>query len=181
MSKIALDIGHGGDEPGAVSPHWGLKEKDINLAVGKKLAAFLRRAGHEVVMTRESDEGMQPGERLSRMPNDADISVSIHHNAFPKEEAHGAEVYYWHDSDESRELAELILANLTISCGLRERGVKPSERFYILRETPGRARVLVENGFITNKLEGYMMTTDSFAEREALAVAFAVGLYSRLR
>ncbi|HEY9855132.1 MAG TPA: N-acetylmuramoyl-L-alanine amidase [Stenomitos sp.] len=87
---IVVDPGHGGKETGTVGPA-GTKEKDVNLAVAKQLAALLRQAGARVVMTREGDTGVAPegsplsedlkarAEIANRLP--ADLFVSVHHNA----------------------------------------------------------------------------------------------------
>ena len=53
---IALDAGHGGDDPGAINKNYEVTEKDVNLAVVKELQAQLTEAGACVVLTREGDE-----------------------------------------------------------------------------------------------------------------------------
>ncbi|HHW26262.1 MAG TPA: hypothetical protein GXX23_02855, partial [Firmicutes bacterium] len=52
---VCIDPGHGGPDPGAVNPVLGLQEKDVTLEVSKRLAEYLRRAGVNVVLTRETD------------------------------------------------------------------------------------------------------------------------------
>lgn len=55
LKTIVLDSGHGGRDPGKVSP-WGANEKDINLAIALKLAALIReKTQYEVYLTRSTD------------------------------------------------------------------------------------------------------------------------------
>ena len=57
---VVIDAGHGGDDPGA-SGFAGSVEAELNLAVAKKLETALRRAGAEVIMTRETPYGLYEG------------------------------------------------------------------------------------------------------------------------
>ncbi|MGI6067021.1 MAG: N-acetylmuramoyl-L-alanine amidase, partial [Bacillota bacterium] len=84
---IVVDAGHGGIDPGAVGPS-GVLEKDVNLAVSKKLALFLSQAGAVVIMTREDDTcySQRKREDLNARialaeKNKADIFLSIQGNA----------------------------------------------------------------------------------------------------
>ena len=66
---ILIDAGHGGDDPGKIGINQA-KEKDINLAIAKKLKVCLEKAGFEVVMTREADEsvkGPEQGNKRARI------------------------------------------------------------------------------------------------------------------
>lgn len=54
MAKVFLGIGHGGKDPGAMA--FGLKEKDINLAIGLAAQAELMRHGVTVLLSRTKDE-----------------------------------------------------------------------------------------------------------------------------
>src|SRR5262249_40681369 len=53
--KIMLDFGHGGFDSGTIA-HGNIKEKDINLQVGTKVARLLRNKGYYVFVTRDQDE-----------------------------------------------------------------------------------------------------------------------------
>ena len=54
---IVVDSGHGGIDPGVIGQN-ELKEKEINLAIAKKLERLLKAAGYDVIMTRKKDEGL---------------------------------------------------------------------------------------------------------------------------
>ena len=58
---IVVDCGHGGMDPGVIGVNQ-LKEKDINLAISKKLGKLLEEEGYEVVMTRKEDVGLYDSE-----------------------------------------------------------------------------------------------------------------------
>ena len=95
LRKIVLDPGHGGKDPGAVGAG-GVAEKDIVLAIAKKLARKLRaELGVQVVLTR-NDDRFVPLEDRTALANseDADLFISLHVNASPNTEARGIETYY---------------------------------------------------------------------------------------
>lgn len=76
--RVFLDPGHGGNDPGAVAN--GMRESDIVLDIGLRLAALLERAGIATLMSRAMD--YRPVNR-AKMANDwgADLCVSLHVNA----------------------------------------------------------------------------------------------------
>ena len=91
--KVVIDPGHGGKDPGAIS-RWGLKEKDVNLAVSKRLAALLRERGVKVVMTRTTDSYPDLDDRV-RLANreKPDAFISVHTNALDlKRNRNGARI-----------------------------------------------------------------------------------------
>lgn len=95
LRKIVLDPGHGGKDPGAIGVN-GIAEKDIVLAVAKKLAKRLKAdLGIQVVLTREDDTFI-PLEDRTAVANaeDADLFISLHVNSSPNPEARGIETYY---------------------------------------------------------------------------------------
>lgn len=91
---IAIDPGHGGEDPGAMGPS-GLKEKDVVLAVGLKLKARLdQHPNIRVMMTRDADFFVPLHERVRKARRvQADLFVSIHADAFFTPQARGASVF----------------------------------------------------------------------------------------
>ncbi len=95
IRRIVVDPGHGGHDPGAVGPG-GLKEKDVVLQIGRKLATKMKKEmGIDVVMTRSTDVFI-PLEERTAIANkvNADLFVSIHANASLNKAAAGIETYY---------------------------------------------------------------------------------------
>ncbi|MFZ9800549.1 MAG: N-acetylmuramoyl-L-alanine amidase [Burkholderiaceae bacterium] len=91
---IAIDAGHGGEDPGAVGPT-GLKEKDVVLDVARKLAE--RLAGDEGLrpaLIRESDYFVPLGQRVRKARAlKADVMLSVHADAFTEARARGASAF----------------------------------------------------------------------------------------
>ena len=91
---VALDPGHGGEDPGAIGPS-GLKEKDVVLAVALKLRDRLNTLpGMRVMMTRDADFFVPLQDRVRKARRvQADLFVSIHADAFITPQARGASVF----------------------------------------------------------------------------------------
>jgi len=108
---IAIDAGHGGDDPGAVGPS-KLYEKDVVLEIAKKLhEMFEEERGFSAKLIREGDYyvGLQD-RRLMASRSRADVFLSIHADAFMTSKVSGASVYALSDkgatSEAARRLAE---------------------------------------------------------------------------
>jgi N-acetylmuramoyl-L-alanine amidase len=108
LRKIVLDPGHGGKDPGAIGVD-GIAEKDIVLAVAKKLANKLRQEmGVQVILTRSDDRFIALEDRTAiANAQEADLFVSLHMNASLNSEARGLETYYL---DKTTDEASLRLA-----------------------------------------------------------------------
>lgn len=106
IRTIVIDPGHGGKEVGAVGPG-GVFEKDITLAVARKLAAALgAKTGARVVLTREDDSIVSLDQRTAIANQyNADLFLSVHMNASVAPKAKGSETYYL-SLDASDELAK---------------------------------------------------------------------------
>jgi N-acetylmuramoyl-L-alanine amidase len=91
---VALDPGHGGEDPGAIGPT-GLREKDVVLGIALQLREHLHALrGVRVMMTRDGDYFVPLGERVRKaLRVQADLFVSIHADAFMRREARGASVF----------------------------------------------------------------------------------------
>ena len=91
---VAVDAGHGGDDPGAV-PRKGVHEKDIVLAIARELERVIgAREGMRAILIRNGDYyvGLRRRTELARQAG-ADIFVSVHADAFRDPGVHGASVY----------------------------------------------------------------------------------------
>jgi N-acetylmuramoyl-L-alanine amidase len=100
---IVIDPGHGGDEDGAIGPG-GTKEKDVTLAIAKRLANELRsKLGARVYLTRTRDTTMTLEQRNQvAVRKKADLFISIHANASRDRSISGIETYFLNNaSDEA--------------------------------------------------------------------------------
>jgi N-acetylmuramoyl-L-alanine amidase len=100
IRRVVVDAGHGGHDPGAIGPG-RVREKDVTLAMARRLARRLRRAGFEVVLTRTDDRFLALEERTA-VANTArgDLFVSIHANAHPRRNRSGVETYFLNVADD---------------------------------------------------------------------------------
>jgi len=91
---VALDPGHGGEDPGAIGPS-GLREKDVVLQVAVKLRDKLNNLpGMRAMLTRDADYFVPLHERVHKARRvQADLFVSIHADAFMNPQARGASVF----------------------------------------------------------------------------------------
>lgn len=95
LRTIVIDAGHGGKDPGAIGPS-GLKEKNVTLALSRKVRdALKRRCACRVLLTRNSDRFLELDERtvIANSLN-ADLFISIHANASRDRRAYGMETYF---------------------------------------------------------------------------------------
>jgi N-acetylmuramoyl-L-alanine amidase len=103
---IALDPGHGGEQPGAKGQN-GLKESQVALAIARRVRQSLRRQAPQtrVVMTRDEDRFVSLDARAA-IANavDADLFVSIHLNASPSEEQGGLATFVLDTTDDQAAL-----------------------------------------------------------------------------
>ena len=93
VSKIVIDPGHGGHDPGASA--FGATESDLVLDVALRLEKLLQQEGVDVLLTRRTDEYLSLEER-TEMANrvSADLFLSIHANASSNAAASGVETYF---------------------------------------------------------------------------------------
>ncbi len=91
---IAVDAGHGGEDPGAIGPE-GVQEKDVVLEVAKRLARALNQHPRmRAFLTRDGDYFVKLRERIRKARQaGADLFISLHADAFRNPHAHGASIY----------------------------------------------------------------------------------------
>jgi N-acetylmuramoyl-L-alanine amidase len=91
---IAIDAGHGGEDPGAIGPN-GTQEKDVTLAIARKLRDLVNREpGMRAILTRDGDYFVPLNVRVHKARRvQADLFVSIHADAFIKPHARGSSVF----------------------------------------------------------------------------------------
>lgn len=179
---VVIDAGHGGSDGGASYKHGDVNyiEKNINLAVAKKVRDNLAAKGISVKMTRDGDTYPTLTDR-SDLANKigAAMFVSIHSNASPDHpEATGVEVYYSATNNgtryglTSKKLADSIIKNIAAETGTKNRGVKTAQ--HVVTRTSEMPAVLVELGFISNESEAMNLYSPAYQDKLAAAIANAV-------
>lgn len=189
---VVIDAGHGGADPGKVGVDGSL-EKDINLKIAKKLAVFLGAADVNVVLTRESDAGLYDenvsNKKVQDMKNRVALieekkpvmTVSIHQNSYHEEYVHGAQVFYYAGSEESKDIAERmqrVLAEQVDPDNARQ--AKANDSYYLLKKTSSPI-VIVECGFLSNYEEAQKLSSEAYQEKTAWAIHLAILQYLNVK
>ncbi|MBD1373276.1 N-acetylmuramoyl-L-alanine amidase [Hazenella sp. IB182357] len=181
MTKIVIDPGHGGSDPGAVSGSY--REKDFNLTIGKKVRDYLNTFYIvDVLMTRDTDKTLSLTARTNYANSqNADYYCSIHVNAGG---GTGWESFIYNGSVSNKTIqAREIIHNSVMNkigpmYGVRNRGKKRAN-FHVLRETQMSA-VLLENLFIDTARDLSLLRSSSFINdlsssiSEGLAIALSL-------
>ena len=181
---VVIDAGHGGTDPGAVS---GSRiEKTLNLNIALKTETELKNRGYLVKMVRASDKTISLKDRANFANNlNADLFISIHQNSFTNSTANGTEVYYTTSKPDSgfpsqssnklsksKEIAKITCDNIVSAIGTYNRGIKDGN-LTVLRNTK-MPSILIECGFITNDSDALKTTNNSYQNKIAKAIAYAV-------
>jgi len=100
VRRIILDAGHGGHDTGAIGPS-RVKEKDVTLALARKLKQRLESQGYLVLLTRSDDRYLRLEERTwFANAHRGDLFVSLHVNAHPRRDRRGIETYVLNTADD---------------------------------------------------------------------------------
>ena len=186
QTRIFIDAGHGGSDPGAVNPREHIKESDVALAIGKLLDDALREIIPVLVIkhARYDDRHISIEDRVAAAEEfKADIFISVHCNAAEDPQASGFEVWTSRGQTQADRLATAIHeALLGVMGGHYGRtdyddGDPDKEaNFYVLRHTSMPA-VLVEGEFISNDDQAVYLSLEENQADIAWAIAEAVSAY----
>lgn len=195
LRTVVIDPGHGGHDAGAVSPI--AKEKDLNLAVARRLRKLLQNHGFRVVMTRDADYFLTLQQRVeiaNRIPDS--VFVSIHHNA-GRSAASGIETFTLapqgttspfarsrcfedlagnNQDSENIALATAVHSRAIRSSGAIDRGIQRA-RFSVLC-TIRRPAILFEGGFVSNPEECAKMATSAYQTLLADSICKGIVAYN---
>ncbi|CQR48478.1 Germination-specific N-acetylmuramoyl-L-alanine amidase precursor [Paraliobacillus sp. PM-2] len=179
---IVLDPGHGGVDGGAEGSD-DTKEKEIALAVTKKLRDYLQQSGALVYMTRESDQDLAEDTKgLSNRKTqdlkqrvafikekDPDFFVSVHLNAVPSSRWSGAQTFYYPSLEGSENLSKLIQSEIKRNLENTNREALAINGIYLLKyaQCPG---ALVEIGFLSNTHERDLLKTTAYQTKMAASL-----------
>jgi N-acetylmuramoyl-L-alanine amidase len=110
---VAIDAGHGGEDPGAIGRLYRTREKDVTLAIARELAKLVDATpGMKAVLIRNGDYYVGLRERTRKADrHNADVFVSIHADSLPgrrASRARGSSVYALSDRGATNELARAL-------------------------------------------------------------------------
>ncbi len=118
IKKVVIDAGHGGHDPGAISPNRRVKEKDITLSVALKLGKIIeeKHPDIKVIYTRKTDVFIPLNTRTEiANKNQADLFISIHVNSAKARSASGSETFVMGESKSSSNLEVTMMENSVIA------------------------------------------------------------------
>ena len=171
FTTVVIDAGHGGKDSGE-APNQLLKEKEVALDTARRLERLLSDSGLRTVMTRTQDVFVELDDRVRiadrYYPNA--ILVSIHYNASPSSGPRGVQTFFWRP--DSYGLATRVQRHLIGETGLDNRGV--TRRVLRLTHDPQVPAILCECGFLTNRAEANLASTEAFRQRAAQGIADGV-------
>ena len=192
---VIIDAGHGLPDGGAVGIG-GTIEQEINLEIAKKVREVLVAKGINVIMTRETPyslsssknatiremkvEDMKKRMKIMKKSN-ADLFVSIHMNSYSNSTAKGLRIFYSHNFEDIKPLAENIQSRMSDVTGAKMSVVKSADTKLYLLKNPPLASILVECGFLSNPEEEKNLCTGEYQSRLAWAVADAIEKYYALQ
>ena len=179
--RVLIDPGHGGSESGATGLN-GILEKDLNLKVSHLLESALKAEGFQVFMTRMQDVEVSLPERQEKtVQTQADIGLSIHHNALPDGRdplaAIGTCTFYYHPF--SKPLAEAVLKGMTTN----ENSAFTIPNYGLFYDSLFIPRIhqaislLIEIGFFTNPTEFERLINPEFQKEAVYRIAQALKDY----
>ena len=186
MSIIVIDPGHGGDaKVGGSSPNnargpSGLLEKNVTLAIARRLVPVLQAQGHTAILTRDGDVniGLSARAHVAR-ERKADAFVSIHFNGF-NARSQGTETFvHARSGAPSTALAKLVQQFTLAVTQYTDRGVKRAE-FGVLspvQHHAGTAACLVEVSFMDVAQEDARLGQAAYQQGIAEGLAQALQMY----
>lgn len=185
---VVIDPGHGGADPGKVGIN-GALEKDINLAISKRLIKLLEANGVKVITTRDEDMGLYKesdtnkkvvdlNNRLHIMEEEEpDLIVSIHQNSYSSETISGAQVFYYKTSKEGNKIANIFQKSLINTLDPSNHRVEKGNDSYFLLKKTSFPIIIVECGFLSNQAEADLLITTDYQEKVAWAVHLGIMEY----
>lgn len=170
--KIFIDPGHGGNDSGAVGN--GFLEKSLNLDISLRQKNLFESFGHQVKMSRITDETVSLQERVQKANQwGADIFISNHINS-----GGGTGIEVWHSITGGigklyAEKVENNLRKIFKSRGLKSMKGNNGDYLYVIRSTKMPA-ILNEFGFIDNSFDMAIISKEEMRQKCAEAVVYGV-------
>jgi len=179
--KVVLDAGHGGTDSGAVNTKYGLTEKEQTLDVANRLKVLLQGDGCTVYMTRTSNsQTLSNNDRYTYAnTKGANVLVSIHMNGSTNPSTDYTTTLFgkWR---KDKELANTVFGSLSTLPAANGTGTIATRKPYsfasgvLLKSNMPAA--IAETVFITNNVEGALLSDGTGARQQQIARALRVGI-----
>jgi len=157
---VVIDPGHGGRDNGTTGLRGSL-EKTLTLKTAQLLYEKLRAAGTNVILTRNNDQYISLGSRVSTSHyHNADAFISLHYDSINDRTVRGMTTYYYHGKQ--KPLGEQIHSSVVSKTMLKNRGTRVGD-YHVIREN-SQAAVLLELGYLSNPAEEMLVNTQQYQE-----------------
>jgi N-acetylmuramoyl-L-alanine amidase len=174
---VAIMPGHGGYDPGAISPFNGLKEKNVTLSLGLDLRRDLEADGVKVVMTRTTDTFVSVAKSESdAVKAHASVLISLWVNDWTNDSLEGATVFMPYSRD--MPLAQPLNAEMAAAiapAGMGDRGVQLLPQLWVHAPMPA---LTIEVGFMSNQQDSQLLAESSFRTTVASGIARGMVAYA---
>ena len=179
--KIVLDAGHGGIDGGVSGKTTGVHERDLNLAVVRKLENYLISAGISTVLTRSSDAGLygvasstlkrRDMEKRKEIIEKAEptLVVSVHMNYYPNSSRRGGQVFYELGDEKSQLLATSVQNSLN-SLYKDVKDYTPLTGDYYILNCTKYPSIIAECGFLSNPTDESLLVSEEFQSELAYSL-----------
>ena len=186
---IVIDAGHGGEDGGATSCT-GILESNLNLEIALRLNDLLRFMGYQTYMVRTTDTALHTqGDTIAARKasdlkarvaiaenTDNCIWISIHQNYFSDDRYSGAQVFYAGTSG-SDNLGKQLQNNIIKYLNpFSHRQAKQITGIYLFEHLPCIG-ILVECGFISNREEEALLSSNTYQKKLIIVIAASVGSF----
>ena len=166
---ILVDVGHGGDDGGAVDKDKQYDEAELNMRLAQALKTELESMGATVIFNRTGDTNLHVNARQENLTQTSpDICIAIHQNSYNSASVSGFDSMYY--TPYSKLLAQRI-AEHTKETGVYTKSLfKWSVNYFMMRQTVCPV-VLTENGYISNPTDLAGMVNPETIQLKAQAIA----------
>ena len=185
---IIIDAGHGGKDPGTISPFNKQTEKNITLVTALELRQFLINSGrYNVVLTRDADEFVSLEDRVNIINNSkGSFLISLHTDYNKDKSLRGLSVYtlpenalnsaenlsdYKMNLQQSRKFANILTKYVPQICKIKKKTCRFGDWKILKNSHPA---VLIELAYLSNKKDQTLLLTQSFRNKIISAIGYAL-------
>jgi N-acetylmuramoyl-L-alanine amidase len=168
---VVIDPGHGGPMVGAQGPG-GTLEKDVTLAIARKLRAAIANLGYQAFLTRDKDEDVALDQRTAIANNfKADLFVSIHANGSRAHGAKGSEVYFLAHEASDSEARRLAMLEGAVGA---DAGASPGSDLALILWNMAQSEHLAESSVLASRVHEALGEVTGAASRGVKQAPFRV-------
>lgn len=176
FKTVIIDAGHGGKDPGAISPHTCQTEKDLTLDMAKRIKAEL--GGFKTILLRDHDHFIELDDRVALANKRGDaVLISVHFNSGPSH-VRGPETYFWRV--DSHGLATRLQRAMSAASPAEECNRGLVRRRLRLTRNPEIPCVLIECGYLSNFGDSRLAADPAYRQKLAAHIAKAIRTQSSI-